>query len=210
MASKSMLPALSPDGNLSRYFEQIRAFPMLEPSEEYMLAKSWKDKEDIKAARKRSRIEAEPIVKEICYACREPCAADILLFKRNKVTKELELVCSHDMARLCKCCAPTAKFFHVMQQHKSSVRATRFKPLAAAAEVAMALALATTRGEDVSSGLCLEAFTSVLTRRDCGCKGSAHHHLAARRLGEACGLGGRLGQWVACGLLRANRLCRIQ
>jgi RNA polymerase sigma-32 factor len=52
MAAKSMLPALSPDGNLSRYLEQIRAFPMLEPGEEYMLAKSWKDKGDVKAAHK--------------------------------------------------------------------------------------------------------------------------------------------------------------
>ncbi len=39
MAAKSMLPAISPDGNLSRYLEQIRTFPMLEPSEEYMLGK---------------------------------------------------------------------------------------------------------------------------------------------------------------------------
>ena len=52
MAAKSMFPALSPDGNLSRYLEQIRAFPMLEPGEEYMLAKSWKDKGDVKAAHK--------------------------------------------------------------------------------------------------------------------------------------------------------------
>ena len=52
MAAKPMLPAISPDGNLSRYLEQIRAFPMLEQSEEYMLAKSWKDKGDVKAAHK--------------------------------------------------------------------------------------------------------------------------------------------------------------
>ena len=52
MAAKSMLPVLSPDGNLSRYLEQIRAFPMLEPGEEYMLAKSWKDKGDVTAAHK--------------------------------------------------------------------------------------------------------------------------------------------------------------
>ena len=52
MAGKSMLPVLSPDGNLSRYLDQIRAFPMLEPGEEYMLAKSWKDKGDVKAAHK--------------------------------------------------------------------------------------------------------------------------------------------------------------
>ncbi|MGB2333011.1 MAG: sigma-70 factor domain-containing protein, partial [Candidatus Puniceispirillaceae bacterium] len=49
MAAKSMLPAISPDGNLSRYLDQIRAFPMLEPGEEYMLAKAWKDKGDVAA-----------------------------------------------------------------------------------------------------------------------------------------------------------------
>ena len=50
MATKSMLPAISPDGNLSRYLEQIRTFPMLEPEQEYMLAKAWKDKGDVDAA----------------------------------------------------------------------------------------------------------------------------------------------------------------
>ena len=52
MTSKSMLPAISPGGNLSRYLDQIRAFPMLEPGEEYMLAKSWKEKGDVAAAHK--------------------------------------------------------------------------------------------------------------------------------------------------------------
>ena len=50
MTARSMFPAISPDGNLSRYLDQIRAFPMLEPSQEYMLAKSWKDKGDVAAA----------------------------------------------------------------------------------------------------------------------------------------------------------------
>ena len=50
MATKSMLPAISPDGNLSRYLEQIRTFPMLEPKQEYMLAKAWKEKGDVDAA----------------------------------------------------------------------------------------------------------------------------------------------------------------
>ena len=49
-ASKTTLPAISPDGNLSRYLDQIRAFPMLEPNEEYMLAKAWKEKGDVAAA----------------------------------------------------------------------------------------------------------------------------------------------------------------
>ena len=50
MAAKINLPVLSPDGNLSRYLEQIRAFPMLEQKQEYTLAKSWKEKGDIEAA----------------------------------------------------------------------------------------------------------------------------------------------------------------
>jgi len=52
MVAKTTLPTLSPDGNLSRYLDQIRAFPMLEPGEEYMLAKSWKEKGDVQAAHK--------------------------------------------------------------------------------------------------------------------------------------------------------------
>ena len=48
--SKSSLPVLSPDGNLSRYLEQIRSFPMLEPKQEYMLAKAWKEKGDVDSA----------------------------------------------------------------------------------------------------------------------------------------------------------------
>ena len=52
MATKSMLPAISPDGNLSRYLEQIRTFPMLEPEQEYMLAKAWRDHGDVDSAHK--------------------------------------------------------------------------------------------------------------------------------------------------------------
>ena len=52
MASFSRsLPALS-DGNLSRYLQDIRKFPMLEADEEYMLAKRWREHEDTEAAHK--------------------------------------------------------------------------------------------------------------------------------------------------------------
>ncbi|MGF1454628.1 MAG: RNA polymerase sigma factor RpoH [Alphaproteobacteria bacterium] len=44
------LPTLTPDGSLSRYLSEIRKFPMLEPEEEYMLAKSWREHEDTDAA----------------------------------------------------------------------------------------------------------------------------------------------------------------
>jgi RNA polymerase sigma-32 factor len=43
-------PNLNPDGNLSRYLQEIRKFPLLEPQEEYMLAKRWKEHEDQEAA----------------------------------------------------------------------------------------------------------------------------------------------------------------
>jgi RNA polymerase sigma-32 factor len=43
---------LSPEGGLSRYLSEIRNFPMLEPEEEYMLAKRWREHEDSDAAHK--------------------------------------------------------------------------------------------------------------------------------------------------------------
>jgi len=49
MASLSV-PSISGEGNLTRYLQEIRKFPMLEPDEEYMLAKRWKEHEDPAAA----------------------------------------------------------------------------------------------------------------------------------------------------------------
>ncbi|MEJ0026575.1 MAG: RNA polymerase sigma factor RpoH [Rhizomicrobium sp.] len=46
------LPVLQGEGGLSRYLSEIRKFPLLEPEEEYMLAKRWKEHEDPSAARK--------------------------------------------------------------------------------------------------------------------------------------------------------------
>ncbi|HEY4249848.1 MAG TPA: RNA polymerase sigma factor RpoH [Roseomonas sp.] len=51
MASISM-SAMAPEGNLSRYLQDIRKFPMLSPEEELSLAKRWKDKGDSDAAHK--------------------------------------------------------------------------------------------------------------------------------------------------------------
>jgi RNA polymerase sigma-32 factor len=48
----ALMPNITPEGNLSRYLDQIRKFPMLSAEEEYDLAKDWKDKGDIKAAHK--------------------------------------------------------------------------------------------------------------------------------------------------------------
>ena len=55
MAATTTLPALpnlSPEGNLSRYMQDIRKFPMLSHDEEFMLAKSWLEHDDVDAAHK--------------------------------------------------------------------------------------------------------------------------------------------------------------
>jgi len=52
MARAATLPVLTAEGGLSRYLEEIRRFPMLEPQEEYMLAKSWREHGDRDAAHK--------------------------------------------------------------------------------------------------------------------------------------------------------------
>ncbi len=48
--SSGTLPILANEGGLSRYLDEIRKFPMLEPAEEYMLAKSWREHGDRDAA----------------------------------------------------------------------------------------------------------------------------------------------------------------
>ncbi|WIY24106.1 RNA polymerase sigma factor RpoH [Parasedimentitalea psychrophila] len=50
MANFKNLPAPTPEGGLNRYMQEIRKFPLLEPEEEYMLAKAWVEKEDTGAA----------------------------------------------------------------------------------------------------------------------------------------------------------------
>jgi RNA polymerase sigma-32 factor len=44
------LPILAGENGLSRYLDEIRRFPMLQPQEEYMLAKSWREHSDSAAA----------------------------------------------------------------------------------------------------------------------------------------------------------------
>ena len=49
--TRSTLPSIaSGEGGLQRYLQQIRQFPMLQPDEEYMLAKRWREHNDSEAA----------------------------------------------------------------------------------------------------------------------------------------------------------------
>ena len=47
---RATIPVLDSEGGLGRYLDEIRKFPMLEPSEEYMLAKRWREHGDRDAA----------------------------------------------------------------------------------------------------------------------------------------------------------------
>ena len=44
------LPVLAAENGLSRYLDEIRRFPMLQPEQEYMLAKRWREHGDRDAA----------------------------------------------------------------------------------------------------------------------------------------------------------------
>ena len=48
----SNLPILSGEGGLSLYLAQIKKFPMLDAEEEYMLAKNWRERGNLKSAHK--------------------------------------------------------------------------------------------------------------------------------------------------------------
>src|SRR3989442_13008290 len=52
MAHAAILPIITAESGLGRYLDEIRRFPMLEPQEEYMLAKRWRGHGDREAAHK--------------------------------------------------------------------------------------------------------------------------------------------------------------
>ena len=49
MTSTFKYPAISNEGGLSVYLDQIKKFPMLDAEEEYMLAKNWKATGNVKS-----------------------------------------------------------------------------------------------------------------------------------------------------------------
>src|SRR6202007_729859 len=63
MAQTAALPVLSGETGLTRYLEEIRRFPMLEPQEEFMLAKSWREHGDRDAAHKLVTIHLRLVAK---------------------------------------------------------------------------------------------------------------------------------------------------
>jgi len=50
--AKNLIPAISLEGGLSRYLQEIRNFPMLDAEEEYILAKRWREHDDVDSAHK--------------------------------------------------------------------------------------------------------------------------------------------------------------
>ena len=70
MARTAALPILTAESGLTRYLEEIRRFPMLEPQQEYMLAKNWREHSDRDAAHK--------LVTSRCAASRSPCSRQLL------------------------------------------------------------------------------------------------------------------------------------
>ena len=48
--AREVIPAITPEGSLSRYLQEIRKFPMLEVEQEYMLARRWQEHADADAA----------------------------------------------------------------------------------------------------------------------------------------------------------------
>ena len=50
MTRRTNVPIVGPENNLTRYLQEIRQFPMLQPEQEYMLAKAWREHGDTDSA----------------------------------------------------------------------------------------------------------------------------------------------------------------
>src|SRR5258706_12814646 len=63
MAQSASLPIITAESGLGRYLDEIRRFPMLEPQEEYMLAKRWREHGDRVAAHRLLTSHLRPVAK---------------------------------------------------------------------------------------------------------------------------------------------------
>ena len=61
--AKNLIPVLSPEGGLSRYLQEIRHFPMLDAEEEYILAKRWREGDDVASARREESPPLPPLLR---------------------------------------------------------------------------------------------------------------------------------------------------
>jgi Sigma-70 factor, region 1.2 len=80
------------DSSLTRYLEEIRRFPMLEPQDEYMLAKRWREHGDRDAAHKlvTSHLDRHVLVFDIpgVFEALAKCAQTIRLRVKRCWVKE--------------------------------------------------------------------------------------------------------------------------
>src|SRR5579885_695905 len=63
MAQAATLPIITAESGLARYLDEIRRFPMLEPQEEFILAKRWREHGDRDAAHKLVTIHLRLVAK---------------------------------------------------------------------------------------------------------------------------------------------------
>ena len=73
MARTATLPILNGESGLSRYLSEIRKFPMLEPQQEYMFAKRWREHDDRDAAHHLVTSHLR-LVARWCAASRSSCS----------------------------------------------------------------------------------------------------------------------------------------
>ncbi len=60
MATKALPTIAGGSGGLTRYLEEIRRFPMLEPQQEFMLAKRWREHGDTDACSGADHVASSP------------------------------------------------------------------------------------------------------------------------------------------------------
>ena len=82
----SNLPTIALEGSLSKYLAEIKKFPMLSSEEEYMLAKSWRDRGDLKSAQKKTNKNKKlELILALNYGSKNELVNTIKLIIANKM-----------------------------------------------------------------------------------------------------------------------------